>query len=230
MRLRWACAAIIFLPALVLGQTECRIRFEGHNYPYYVLAPTGGDGTHEMPALVLLHGGGGNGLEMIPLWKNLAQKNGILLIAPSLPTGPDLEPRVHALLHAIVESVKGAWKVDARRVYLFGHSMGGTFTFDAATQDSNTYAAAAVHASVIDADYDWIAKGAVHKTPFAIYIGDGDQFFSLARARRTHKMLVAEGFQVHYVEMAGHDHNYYAVRDEVNRDAWKFLSEFSLPQ
>jgi predicted esterase len=82
---------------------------------------------------------------------------------------------------------------------------------------------------VIYPKYDWILDRAKRKTPIALYIGDRDEFFPLALARRTRDILQAAGFPLHYVELPGHDHDYHAVAEQVNRDAWAFLSQYSLP-
>jgi poly(3-hydroxybutyrate) depolymerase len=207
---------------------ECRIRFEEQDFPFLVFLPSAYDGQRSLPALLVLHGAGGNGRQSIAAWQSVAEQNGIVLIAPTLPSGPALEPKVHVLFRDLLAEVQRQWKVDSRRIYVFGHSACGIFAFDAVTLDSDLFAAAAVHAAAIDPDYDWILKKALRKAPVALYIGDGDQFFSLPSVRRTRDVLQAGGFTVHYVEIPHHDHNYAAVAGSVNRDAWKFLSGYSL--
>lgn len=169
-------------------------------------------------------------MEQISAWQEFAQHNEIILVAPTLPAGEAIEPKIPDLLHGLMEEAKQQVAIDPRRIYLFGHSAGGFFTFDAAMLDSKYYAAAAVHAAAIDPDYDWIMKRASRKIPIALYIGDSDPTCSFARSRRTRDNLLAQDFPLHYVEMPRHDHNYYAVSDQVNRDAWKFLSQYSLPK
>jgi hypothetical protein len=78
-------------------------------------------------------------------------------------------------------------------------------------------------------DYRWIVERVQRKTPIAIYIGDGDQYFSVDGVCQARDLLRKAGFPVHYVELDHHDHNYYARSDEINADAWKFLNENSLP-
>jgi len=114
-------------------------------------------------------------------------------------------------------------------VYLFGHSMGGYLAYDGALLESQYFAAAAVHAMGIDKDYEGIVGRAQRKIPLAIYVGEQDQLVSLDDVRRTQKLLKKAGFDVHYVEMAHHDHDYFAVADEVNADAWRFMKGFQLP-
>jgi hypothetical protein len=41
-------------------------------------------------------------------------------------------------------------------------------------------------------------------------------------------LLVHEGFPATLEEIKGHDHNYYALADEINADAWKFFSQHRL--
>jgi polyhydroxybutyrate depolymerase len=222
-------------PAPASGGAKVEVRsyaitYEGATYRYFIYAPPGYGAAHAGPAILGLHGGGGNGLEQIAAWRQLADEQGILLIAPTLPQGPAIEPLAPGLLRAILTQAATNWTIDARRVYLFGHSAGGVLAFDAAMMDSDCFAAAAVHAAVIDPAYDWILSRAQRKPPIALYIGDRDSFFSLAQARRTRDTLAAAGFEVRYSELPDHDHSYSAVAAEVNRDAWRFLSAYSLPR
>ena len=208
---------------------QCELSFEQRRFVYYVYLPPIYDGRRPLPAVLLLHGSGGTGLDSISAWKQLAEANGFLLVAPTLASGPALEPKVHELLHTILASALRERKIDSHRIYLFGHSMGGIFTFDAAMLDSETYAAAAVHAAVIDPDYDWIVKRARRKVPIAIYIGDRDPYFPLDHARRTRDLLLGAGYDVQYVELLNHDHDYTAVAAKVNDLAWTFFRRRSLP-
>ena len=101
--------------------------------------------------------------------------------------------------------------------------MGGYLGFDTAMYDSEYFAAAAIHGSDIADDYVSILDKAKRKIPIAIYIGDSDQYSPLAHVRKTRDLLNKDGFPVHYVEIVGHDHNYYEVAEKVNKDAWKFF-------
>jgi predicted esterase len=209
---------------------QCELSFEQRRFVYYVYLPPTYDGRRLLPAVLLLHGSGGTGLDSISAWQQLAEANGFLLLAPTLTAGPALESKVHELLHTILASALRERKIDAHRIYLFGHSMGGIFAFDAAMLDAETYAAAAVHAAVIDPDYDWIVKRARRKVPIAIYIGDRDPYFPLDRARRTRDLLRGAGYDLQYVELLHHDHDYNAVAANVNDLAWTFFRRRSLPE
>lgn len=206
-----------------------RILFQEEIYWYYVFAPRGYRQRPAGPALLLLHGVGGSGEWSINAWQDVANAEGILLVAPTLPAGPVIEAAAPALFRAILAQVRTAWKFDPRRVYVFGHSAGGILAFDAATLDADLFAAAAVHAGIITPEYDWILGRAVRKTPIALYIGDRDEFFPLAKARRTRDALLAAGFPLTYVEIPGHSHTFGEIAAQLTRKAWAFLSQHSLP-
>ena len=94
--------------------------------------------------------------------------------------------------------------------------------------ESNYFAAVAVHAGAIPTEdfgaFDW----ATRKTPYAFWI-DSDQFFPLDAVRANRDALKSRGFPVEYTEMLGHDHNYYSVAKDVNRQVWEFLKPLQLP-
>jgi poly(3-hydroxybutyrate) depolymerase len=182
-----------------------------------------------LPAVVLLHGAGDRAENMVSAWKHIAEKERIILLAPELPRDPKFEDAAPRIFRCVVEDARQALAIDAQRVYLFGNSMGGYLAFDGAMFESQYFAAVAVHASRIADDYTGIVARARRKTPIAIYIGDHDQFFSVASVRQTRDLLLESGFPIHYVELANHDHNYYARADEINSDAWKFLKANILP-
>lgn len=181
------------------------------------------------PAVMLLHGAGDQPSNMMDAWKRFADKEKIVLLAPELPRDPKFEDAAPTVFRCVVEDAKKFVAIDPQRVYLFGNSMGGYLAFDGAMFDSQYFSAVAVHANRIADDYIGIVARAQRKTPIAIYIGDRDQFFTLASVRQTRDLLMKSGFSVHYVELKNHDHNYYARADEINADAWKFMKENILP-
>ena len=82
----------------------------------------------------------------------------------------------------------------------------------------------------IDKEYFGILAEAKRKIPLAIYMGDADPLVSVEGVRRTKDLLLKNGFPVHYVEIKHHDHNYFAVSDQINVDAWNFMRDKKLPQ
>lgn len=204
------------------------LRFQGESIDYLVHVPPARSPDQPLPALLLLHGAGGTGSQMLPLWRSLADANGLVLIAPTLSLTAAQETKVPELLPALLDAAGAGLNLDPKRTYAFGYSAGGYFAFDAATLLSTRFAAVAVFASVIAPEYDSIVKQAVRKTPVAIYIGDADPYFSLAQTRRTRDLLVSNGFPVRYVEIERQDHAYSRIAEQINRDAWTFFSASSL--
>lgn len=183
-----------------------------------------------LPAVVLLHGAGDEARNMVAAWKKFAAEKHILLIAPELPRDPKFEDSAPKVFRCVVEDVRRLAAIDSSRVFVFGNSMGGYLAYDAAMFESDYFAAVAVHGMRIADDYTWILGRATRKTPIAIYIGDHDQFFSQESVRQTGDLLRKAGFPVRYVELRKHDHNYYAVSDQINDDAWKFFQQNPLPK
>jgi predicted esterase len=206
--------------------TSRGVRCDSGDYRYLLFAAAKNEVS---PAVLLLHGAGDHADSFIEAWMSFAREKHIILIAPDLPREAKFEQAAPNVFRCIVEDAKQQAAIDPQRVYVFGHSMGGYLAYDAAMFDSEYFAAVAVHAMHIDNDYIWILDRAKRKTPIAIYIGDRDQFVPVSRALQTRDLLVKAGFPVHYVELKGHDHNYYALADSINADAWKFLSEQRLP-
>jgi poly(3-hydroxybutyrate) depolymerase len=197
----------------------------GRSYSYLLSTPN----AHErLPAILLLHGAGGQASDMLDVWKSLAAREHIVLIAPQLPRELWFEQEAPAVFRCVVADAESAVSVDSARVYLFGYSMGGYLAFDGAMFDSDLFAGTGVYAAAINEDYDAIVDSARRKMPIAIYIGDHDQFFSLDQVRRTRALLESHGFQVRYTELPNQDHAYTPVSDRVNADAWTYLSAFRL--
>ena len=184
------------------------------------------------PLLLLLHGSGRDGMSQINEWKALADRQGVILVAPnsensaqwSFPTdGPEF-------LHDVIEAIRRNHKVDARRIYLFGHSAGAIFALEIGILESEYFAAVAVHAGALRDDFSQYMEHADRKLPIAIWVGTRDPLFPLESVRKTREMLTHHGFPVEMHEMNGHDHDYYAVSGQVNPQVWGFLGKIKLDE
>lgn len=234
-RLRSLVAVLFFAMGLLRGTAAGAKESAWHkahcaqaDSRYILFRPAEIAGTSAWPVMVLLHGAGDSPDPMIEAWRKLARQQGIALVAPELPRDARFEPIAPQIFRCDVEDAAKIAPLDLRRAYLFGNSMGGYLAYDGAMLASDFFAAAAVHAMGIAPDYDWIVTRAKRKTPVAIYIGLEDPLVALAGVQRTRDLLRARQFPVHYVEIRNHDHNYYAVSDKVNPDAWNFLRQYRL--
>jgi poly(3-hydroxybutyrate) depolymerase len=182
------------------------------------------------PLIVLLHGSGRNGSIMVDKWKELAKKEGVILVGPdssdseswAIPgDGPDF-------LRDIVEEVKSRYAINQRRVYLFGHSAGAIYALQLSMFESEYFAATAIHAGALNPRSYSQIRLARRKTPIAIFVGTEDQAFPLKVVRATRDVLNGQGFNVELTEMPNHDHWYYDLAPKINRSAWEFLRKHEL--
>jgi poly(3-hydroxybutyrate) depolymerase len=197
---------------------------------YYLFVPDKLTKDHPAPLLVLLHGSGRNGASLADKWKDLAKKEGIILIGPdaiatqgwATPVdGPDF-------LHDLITELLAKYPIDARRIYLFGHSAGASFALYMALYESEYFAAAAIHAGALTPQDGVIVERAKRKIPIYIAVGTVDRFFPLAAVRATRDMLNSNDFNAQLIEMPGHDHWYYDLAPKINAAAWTFLKEQKL--
>jgi poly(3-hydroxybutyrate) depolymerase len=206
----------------------------GQRHEYFVFVPKTVEGRPGAPLLVLLHGSGHDGLSQIDPWKDVASREGIILVAPSA-----INPRMWQLpldgpepLIAIAEAVRNQYQADANRIYLFGHSAGAVFSLYMACEKPNYFAAISVHAGAVPDDArDEVAgvlSGIERKTPIQVQVGADDPFFPVAAVRRTQALFVEAGVPFEVKVIPRHDHNYYAISAEVNREAWAFLRDKTL--
>ncbi len=184
------------------------------------------------PLLVLLHGSGGSGLRIAQLWKDMAERNGIVLLAPDAFRNDRWRLREDSpeVIHAIIDAACAPVPVDGRRIYLFGQSGGAVYALLLGMLEAPYFAAVAVHAGSWRNAQDYNAiKFARRKIPVAIIIGSEDEFFSVASVRRTEDALRTAGFPVQTTILPGQHHAFFEGNAaEIEDDAWRFLSGHAL--
>ena len=213
------------------GIEKKTIQAGGTQQSYFLYVPEHGKKAKPMPLIVLMHGSGGDGLGQVEAWKPLADANNIILIGPNIRNSAADWDELYdhpEWIRGAIDEVGKKHPVDGRRMYLWGYSAGGMFTFYLAFLESRYFAAAAVHGGVIENAKYQMADFAVRKVPFAYYIGTKDQWWSVNQTRASHDAMLSRGFTVHYVELRGADHNFYTHREEITNDAWKFMKQFVL--
>ena len=228
----WVFLALLLLSAPARAADKVSketLESQGRKRTYYLYAPP--SLKPSAPLVVLLHGSGRNGLSLVEKWKELAEREGLVIAGPDASDnrgwrtpedGPDF-------IRDLVEALRQKYAVNPRRVYLFGHSAGAVFALDLSMLESEYFAATAVHAG------SWRSEGelsviayAKRKIPIAIIVGDRDAFFPVNSVSATEAALKGRGFDVEVTVVKGHDHWYYDRAAEFNRDAWAFLKRHEL--
>jgi poly(3-hydroxybutyrate) depolymerase len=204
---------------------DCRIT-------YYLFVPTQPTAAASAPLIVLLHGSGRDGTSLMDPWKALAEKEGIVLLAPdaenrqgwSVP-GDGPEP-----LCSLVDHLRQTVPViNARRMYLFGHSAGAVFLLHMAMLESDYFAAGALHAGAWRSPDEFFSVETLgRKIPLAVTVGDADRFFPVSDVGATAAALKKAGVPVTTEIIPNHDHNYYVMAGRVNAWAWGALKEHAL--
>lgn len=142
----------------------------GHAWWYRVVVPGAAEYGSPLPVVVILHGMGGSGQTYLDLagWSDQAIDGAFLAVAPdALPMRPGLEsnvafnPRIwnsgqHGdryprsriddleFFDAMLADVARRWPVDQRRIYVVGHSNGGSMAFRLGARRADRIAAIGV--------------------------------------------------------------------------------------
>jgi predicted esterase len=235
--MRYFAVFILLLLFPCTGIASLRVQkdtFVSHNKKrtFYLFVPENLKPSAPAPLILLLHGSGRDGLSLVDKWKELAEKEGIILAGPN---SADLDhwntnedgPTV---MHDLIELLRSRYSIDSRRVYLFGHSGGAVYAILLSLMESEYFAATAIHAGALQDKNEFkFIDGSHRKIPLAIWVGTNDQFFPLSSVRATRDALMAKGFPVEVTEMPGHDHWYYDLAPRINEAAWQFLRKYALP-
>lgn len=181
--------------------------------PYRVFVPSAYNAAKPMPLVVALHGMGGDENSYFTAYDNgivkrEAEARGYLVVCPkgrgsaSMYAG-DAEKDVMD----VIAAMKRDYNVDADRVYLTGHSMGGYGTWSIAPKYPEMFAALAP-----------IAGGGIPSSlskikhiPQIVIHGDKDPTVSVERSRVMVKAAQELGIKIKYIEVPGGNHTDIAV-------------------
>ena len=85
------------------------------------------------------------------------------------------------------------------------------------------FAAASAHAGVLPASLAPLISEAKRKIPISLFVGTRDPLFPVEAVRGTQSLLAKNGFDVQLTLLAGHNHNYYGIANEINEMVWAFF-------
>ena len=156
--------------------------------PYRVYVPGSYDGSEAYPLVVALHGTGRdeNTLFDHPEFgagtlKQAADEYGVIVVCPYGRGITEYRGIGENDVLRVLEEVNERLNIDEERIYLTGHSMGGTGTTYIATRHPDLFAAAAPLASCYG--HRPLCRNALH-TPFWFISGANDTWFYIAEGPR----------------------------------------------
>lgn len=205
-----------------------KLESEGKQRTYYLFVPSSLKPATPVPLLIVLHGSGRNGLSLVEKWKDLARDEGFIVAGPDASdrSGWRMPEDGPEFIYDLAEMLIKKYSIAPDRIYLFGHSAGAVFALNLAMFESEYFAGVAFHAGAWRSERELkFPEAATRKTPIKIIVGDRDAFFPLKDVKRTEEALKANGFAVAVSIMKNHDHWYYDLAPEINRDAWQFLQQ-----
>jgi predicted peptidase len=214
------------LAALLVLQAEPKfesksIDANGTAVKYEVSLPAGYDGSKAAPTILFLHGSGEQGddghkqatVGLGPAVKaNPAGWAPYLVIYPQKPRGRGGWMEHEKLILDIVEKTKKEYKVDEKRLYLTGLSMGGYATWALACKYPTMFAAAAP----ICGGGNPAEAAKIKDLPIWNFHGDKDTAVPIAKSNEMIEAVKAAGGTPQYTVYPGVGHNSWdkAYREE----------------
>jgi predicted esterase len=176
--------------------------------PYRLFVPDAYDGQRDFPLVVALHGSGGDENDFFDSYpeapfKPEAQRLGFLVVCPK-GGGPTSGYRGAAEqdIFDVLAEVRRDYRIDPRRIYLMGHSMGAYATWRLAARHPGLFAALGPIAGGGDpAD---MAK--LRGVPQYVVHGAKDQIVSVGQSRVMVAAARKLGIPIVYVEIPGASH------------------------
>lgn len=189
---------------------------------WYEFAP---ETQGEMPLIILFHGAGRDGLSQVEMWKDLATREGVALLAPnSLGNSWSLDDPSPQFIVQLVAKMASVHKIDMSRVFLFGHSDGAAYALFLLNRTQGPWRAAALHAGYVPLKF---LKPPQMAKPYRLYMGEYEQIFSIDEARQIGKSLASQGYGDELVVIPQHDHWFYDIGPQIADDAWKWFQSQS---
>lgn len=196
---------------------------------YYAYTSRNSNPNTQKPLIILLHGANRTGASMADMWRQIADQNDVVLIAPTALSGAwPIDLKEVQFLEALITAAKSQYSIDPNRVYLFGHSAGATFSLYVSIY-SDMFAATALHAGKFKNPKDGTrVLDAKRKIPIAFINGTHDQLFSVDAVKHTAQAFADSGHETELHILRFHNHWYYTLAPYINQMAWDFLKRHKL--
>ncbi len=145
----WSCSALLAGEAFPEGKVA-RLSIDDPDEAtrsYFAYVPEGVQGRDTaVPLLVTLAGSRAHSKLMVEKWTGIADKIPMVVVSPepSASRSWELSADGPPFFYDLIEEIKESLPIDGRRVYLFGHSGGGTFALVLGLLEPGYFAAVTV--------------------------------------------------------------------------------------
>jgi poly(3-hydroxybutyrate) depolymerase len=193
------------------------------------------DLSEARPLLIALHGGGRDSASQIELWKPLAEKEKVIVLAPNSLRPPFIQatwftPNDTQSLVNRVNEVLNRYPVDHNRIYCFGHSVGATKALEWGNQYRYIIAAVALHSPMAASGiYQLKAEQGSRPLPLGVWVGEEacDSNWHCASAMQ-YAYKEAPNFSIELKVIPKHNHNDIYTRPGLTDEIWAFLKQHTL--
>jgi predicted peptidase len=208
---------------------------------YELYVPTKYDKSKPTPLIIALHGLGSNPSQVIRYrgLTDLAEERGYIVAAPmgynnhgwygnlgqsrtGIYGATDKDPDNLGGLSEkdvfnVLDIVRKDYNIDPKRIYLFGHSMGGGGTLYLGIKYPDIWAALAPAAPAIYSSPDQLEK--IKSTPIIVVQGDNDNLVHVETTRKWIEKMKELRMNYFYIEVPGGDHVSVITRSPDNMKA-----------
>jgi pimeloyl-ACP methyl ester carboxylesterase len=177
--------------------------------PYRLFVPASYDAAKAAPLVIALHGMGGNENSMFDGYggtgalQREAEKRGFLVVCPK---GRDTASMYRGAAETdvldVLAEVQRDYNVDAKRIYMMGHSMGGYGTWSIAMKYPEKFAAL----GPIAGGGDPRGMEKIKAIPHFVVHGDNDKTVPVTQSRGMVEAGRKLGMKIEYVEVPGGSH------------------------
>jgi predicted esterase len=185
----------------------------GQGYLLYLPEGYEADFKKTWPLIFFLHGMGDRGDNMLLLAKAspfmfIREKGPLpfIIAAPLLNTSQDPPSFPEAYMDGVLAKVQKDYRVDPKRIYVTGLSMGGEATWRFALHQPDAFAAIAPLSAYLNHS-DALTMKSIQELPVWAIHGAEDTVIPLTRAQQPVEALKEVGGNVKFSVLEGHDHD-----------------------
>ncbi len=176
-----------------------------HDQPieYYLYAPENYSADRAWPLFVGIHGTGGSGLDCWNWWQSYADKEGFVLLCPSIAdqSGGWYQTDGETKVFSAINQARSRYRLEPRE-FIAGFSAGAQFVQGFAFK----YPQYVSGVAVLSAGNYYIPTPGAQGVPFLVVIGDRDDPVSIQGSESFAAALSQNGFNVQYQVLPGVGH------------------------